>query len=260
MEKGSAITGPSVASRARAMSCLAFLTLVAAGALAVACSSTTDSTFNDKGTEDAEAPLPGPLVPDASLDSGADGGGVVACEPKIPDTFNPTWNAPVKQSACSTQDLEGYYDNCLADVGDTAKCSAWTSTHAACTACVAPANKSGPIQWHLDGTYVTLNLAGCIALVDDVGADSCGAHWDKSVQCQRQSCEYCFGVGGNFAKFVECQRAARGQGVCDSVDNLRQTKCQGISGTSGTAATCFAGTGDTEKVHYVRVMGLFCGQ
>lgn len=221
--------------------------------------STFEPTFGDAG--DPTPPPPGTFVPEGGTalnDAGKPP--LTKCDVKIPEGFTPTWKAPQKTSACDATELEGYYDACLAKVEDTASCEAWRAAHDACTKCIEPADKSGPIQWHLERTYVTLNLAGCIGLADTTtkGAE-CAEAFDAVMQCTRAACEYCFAEGGTYPLFQSCQTAARGTGVCQSLENTRQTKCGGVSGTSGTANTCYLLQGDTEKAHFVRVQGLFCG-
>ena len=238
--------------------------LAFAFAALAACKEEPESTFDPQfSNSQPEAPPISDLVPDAGRpESGV--AGPTTCEPKIPDPFTPTWNAPQKTAACETADLAGYYDACLTKLGDeeAAKaCATWRSSHDACTKCLEPADKSGPIQWHLDRKLMTLNVAGCVTLVqNDLTDAGCGAAFDKAVQCTRQSCDWCIEAGGAYATYQTCQNNARGTGVCQSLETARQSKCAGITGTSGSAKTCWLLQGDTEKDHFLRVQGLFCAK
>lgn len=243
--------------------------LVALGTIAafVACKTEEEpSTFEpDFGRNDSGVEPPSGFKPDGGGTAPGDGGGPVgptSCAPKIPDPFEPKWIAPAKTAACETEELGAYYDACLVNPADPEKkCEAWRTAHAACTACIEPADKSGPIQWHVDRKLVTLNVAGCVSLVgSDVAEDGCAASFDKAVQCTRQSCDWCIEAGGKYETFATCQTNARTTGVCQSLESVRQTKCQGVTGTSGSAKTCWLGQGDIERDHYVRVEALFCGK
>jgi hypothetical protein len=248
---------------------VALVALGAAGAGLVGCSGADkESTFDPTlAKEQAADPTPpGPLVAESTSGDGGPSttAGPTSCDPKIPATFAPAWNAPRKAGACESTELSEYYGACLTNLGDTATaetCKAWRDAHPACTTCLEPSDRSGPIQWALDRKLVTLNIAGCISLVQGEGAaDGCAAAYDKTLQCTRQSCDWCIEQGGAYATYQACQKSALATGVCQSLEGARQTKCAGITGASGTAKTCFPAQGETELVHYVRVEGIFCGK
>ncbi len=232
----------------------------------VACKGDDDqSTFEEKfPTTDAEPPG-STFSPDSG--KGDTGGqvGPTSCAPKIPDPFNPTYTAPAKVEACDDTELAGYYDACLLNPGDATadqKCKDWRAAHDTCTKCIEPDTKTGPIQWSLDRKLLNLNVAGCVGLVSlaDGGTSDCAEAYDKAVQCTRQACEWCIEAGGAYTAYQTCQTTARGTGVCATLETARQSKCAGITGTSGSAKICFPAQGETEKDHYVRVEGIFCGK
>lgn len=250
-----------VSSLALATAMLGLSTASLAGCSDAEKESTFEPTFADA---QPETPPPGPLVPTDNGDGGKTPVGPTTCDPKIPDPFQPTWTPPTKQAACDDAELGEYYDACLTNLGDATtaeKCKTWRDAHASCTSCIEPTDKSGPMQWYLDRKIFTLNIAGCVGLVaNDVTTDSCAAAYDRTLQCTRSSCEYCVGAGGSDATYAACKKSALSTGVCQSLESVRQTKCSGVTGTSGSAKTCFPATGDTEKDHYVRVEKIFCGK
>lgn len=227
------------------------------------------STFDDQkfanNTPGDNTP-PGTFVPDggASGDAGKGPVGPTTCAPKIPDPFNPTWAPPTKAEACDATELADYYDKCLTDLtGDAAvkACADWRAAHAACTTCIEPTNGTGPIQWSDDRKLLSINIAGCVSIVqNDTTTDGCAASYGKAVECTRDACDWCIEAGGAYTTYQSCQTTARGTGVCATLETARQSKCAGITGTSGTAKTCFPAQGDTEKDHFVRVEGIFCAK
>jgi hypothetical protein len=233
----------------------------------VACKSEEEpSTFEPTfGEKDAAAEPPG-FKPDGGGTPGVDGGppAPTSCAPKVPDPFQPTaWKAPVKAEACDADELAGYYAACLVDPADTEKkCETWRAAHDACTKCIEPTDKSGPIQWHLDRKLATLNSAGCISLTTaDVADDGCAAAYDKAVQCTRQSCDWCIEAGGSYSAYTTCQQGARTTGVCQSLETARQSKCQGVTTKAdGGASACTLAQGETQEQLFVRVEGIFCGK
>lgn len=236
------------------------LAFLSAAVVAVACSSSDESTFAETELPEPDGGTPiSPLVPDASLD--ASDSGPASCPPAIPDAFAPTWKAPVKQAACSDEDLAGYWAACLEDASQTDKCAAWTKDHADCTACVEPADGSGPIQWHQNRMYYTLNVAGCLDLQhDDADNDGCGEAYNAAVQCGRESCESCFAVGGTFDQFRDCQREVQTKGVCKSYETVQGTECAGIKESGEPTLSCFKDSAETSEVFFTRVEGFFCGE
>jgi len=245
----------------------AFVVLaVAGGALAVACSSVSSSTFiGEPTTPDAEDGPISVLVPEASVEAGAEAG-PVSCDPAIPAGFAPSWTPPTKASACSEAQLKAYYASCLANAGKTeadGTCAAWKADAANqdCAACAEPANKSGPIQWHSARKFFTLNVAGCLAVQQGKPeAGECGEAYNAAVTCARESCEGCFAIGGTFEQFRECQKKVASEGICKSYESTQSTKCQGVKTAGSDTILCFNDGAETQETHFTRVIGLLCGQ
>lgn len=238
--------------------------VLGASFIAIACSSSEDSTFED-GEQKFDA-TDGPissLVPDSGLDAAKPGPS--SCPPAIPAGFTPAWKAPTKAAACSPAQLKEYWAKCLADPTKTeadGSCAAWKAANTTCGDCAEPDDKSGPIQWHLSRKYYSLNIAGCIHVQQQKAelAD-CGEAYNSAVQCGRESCEFCFGLGGTFEQFRDCQRLVSSEGVCKSYESVVGTKCQGIKNAGEPTLQCF-GTGQAKdaEADFTRVVGLLCGQ
>ncbi len=233
-------------------------------ATAGACSNEEKSTFAETPADGGPdvPPLDGLLVdgggrPDSSP-------GPSACTPKIPATFQPAWKAPTKKSACAPAELQGYYDACLtpasADAGDP--CKAFNEAHAECGACVEAPDNAGPIQWHRNRVYYTLNVAGCFALLLNQTAEGqCPAAYAASVQCQRESCEKCFDSPDvTFSVFQKCQQSAK-EDSCKSYDATFKSLCSSaVSAADAGVVDCQPKSSETAKEHFTRVMGIFCGK
>ena len=248
----------------------AVLAIAASTATVIACSSDNsgDSTFVKPDAPDGGT-IDNPLLPDGGGEAGEAGGGPQCETPTIPTDFKATWKAPTRApTACTTEDLQGYYDGCLKDVNAVDACATYRTAHATCTSCVeSPADSSGPIQWRKirddARAYYTLNIAGCIAVQqapDGQDEAGCGAKYNAAIQCKRDSCTQCLETGGTFGNYTYCQSLVATQGVCASLSSDYGTSCQGTSSTAPTNE-CFQKSSGAEdaSTYLVRVMGLTCG-
>ena len=245
----------------------------------VACSGDDGSTFNE-GTPDSSTDSPGSFNIDSSSSDGTGGDGTssVSCMPNIPANYTKQWTPPTQPSQpgpCQTTDIDSYYDQCLATLGQAggaAACQTWKASHDACGKCIEPANNSGPIQWYDSRLYYTTNLAGCIAIKQNkYGADDCGGAYGASVNCNRDACEACtagFSTGAStFKDFQNCENIAKTVGLCKSLDTNVGSACGGGVATVQNAPDtkpCFIqtyedGGKDSAKVFYGRLIGIFCG-
>jgi hypothetical protein len=253
-----------------APSSLAVAALFSGAVVVVACSDENPGAeFPEQvpGT-DAGPDAPGTLVPveGGGADSAKEAG-PASCPPAIPAAFAPVWKAPVKSAACTAEELKGYWDACLANPANTegdGTCMKFKTDHATCGACAEPDDKSGPIQWQLDRKFYTLNVAGCIAVAQTQAGlpepEKCGEAYNAAVQCGRDSCSYCFGLGGSFNQFTECQKAVGAQGICKSYETSQAAACTGYKNAGSPALACFNnGGGEATELHFTRVVGLVCG-
>ena len=228
-----------------------------------ACESESSSAFDDT-EKDAGFADTGPGFNTDGNVPGKDAG-PVSCNPSLPATFKPEWRPPTKSDPCSVQELGEYFDACLdtttkSDAGDP--CKAWTDAHDECAKCIEPADNSGPIQWHRDRFYYTLNVAGCLAIErNEMDEGQCPATYAASIQCQRDSCDDCFLVeNATFPDFQKCQQSAKGS-ACASYEGKIATVCgTTYNDPDGGAWDCFRNSQDADqKQHFVRVEGIFCG-
>jgi hypothetical protein len=248
-----------------APSSLAVASLFSGALIVVACSSSAESQFpGEPPKPDAEPDAVGTLVPEGGNPDAAEAG-PASCPPVIPPAFAPVWKAPTKSAACTTEELKGYWDACLADPGKTegdGTCAKFKADHATCGTCAEPDDKSGPIQWQLNRKFYTLNVAGCIAVAQAAlpEPEKCGEAYNAAVQCGRESCSYCFEAGGTFNQFTECQKAVGAQGICKSYETTQSAACQGYKNAGSPALDCFNnGSGEATEAHFTRVVGLICG-
>jgi hypothetical protein len=229
----------------------------------VACESDSSSNF-DESEKDGGVIDTGPGFNIDRDTPGKDATGPVNCTPQMPATFSPTWKAPTRTpNACATQDLADYYDACLTNHGPDAgdPCKVWRDAHDACTKCIEPEDKSGPVQWHRDRYYYTLNVAGCLSLLrDEPNEGQCPATYSASIQCQRASCDSCFETqGATFSDFQTCQKGAKATACGTYESKIAQVCGTTYNDPDGGAYDCFQQNGDTAKSLFARVEGIFCG-
>ena len=233
---------------------------------AAACESESGSNF-DEGQQDAGAGDTGPGFNTDGNTTGQDVKNPVSCNPSLPASFKPVWKAPTKSTACTQPQLGEYFDACLTNQGPDAgdPCKTWTEADANknCAACIEPADNSGPIQWHRDRFYYTLNVAGCLSLSrNEPNEGQCAATYAASIQCQRDSCDDCFRVeGATFPDFQKCQASAKGSACAGYEGKIGQICGTTYNDPDGGAYGCFRQSQDADqKEHFVRVQGIFCGQ
>jgi len=241
-------------------------------ALVVACGDDgNQSTFGGEGVDASTESGPGFGVDSGGSSSGSSGDGSVkaTCDPFIATGYTANWTAPTHPSdagtgPCTDPVIGTYFDECLATVGDAdskTRCDAWKAANSACGQCVETTNNSGPIQWFRDRLYYTLNVAGCIAIVQDkYGNTDCGFAYGAAVNCERDACAGCFQTGSStFDDFRECQKKAQKTGLCMSLETQQSTTCAGVSAADGTKNCFNINNAETPKVHFSRVIKTFCG-
>jgi hypothetical protein len=158
-----------------------------------------------------------------------------------------------------------YYDECLATIGSAdnqTRCNTWKAANGPCGDCIEPTTNAGPIQWHQQRQYYTVNVAGCIAISQNkyTNAD-CGFAYGAAVNCERDACDGCFKTGtSTFDDFRECQKKAQTIGLCKTLEAQQSSLCAGVT-TADATKGCFNDNGTEQpKVHFSRVMKTFCGQ
>lgn len=239
------------------------------GVLAViACDGSEESTF-DKEKQNGEDGGTG-SPPLFGTDGGGDAGdgGVRACSPNIPASFQPTWVPPAApQKVCSAQSIDDYYNACLKGAWNSVACQSFLKSDAACAACLDTpdtAPKVGPVIWRLDHGYFNINIPGCIALVQNNSTDTgCGAAYENFLSCDRAACAACFQKGESTAQFEayqKCQTQAGGVGVCENLAQTRAQTCGDLTAPDASTLVCLPSTGETIVDVYTRTAKLFCGK
>jgi hypothetical protein len=192
--------------------------------------------------------------------------------------FAPVFTMPTKALSppCTSADLGAYFDTCSGSSDPTAKaCTDWLAAHPLCGSCLESPTTTTAFQSYHGRFYLSLNIAGCIALVR--GNDACAAPYNAEIQCRRMSCVDCFGTNGATctdsdacrARYEVCQASA----TCQSYDSARVSACAGDAGLNGTPCTqtteerqVLSNAGASpeeilaaERSWIVRVESVFCG-
>jgi hypothetical protein len=253
------------------------ITCTSVALLAVACGDEKEaSTFEGEGVD---ASTDGPPVFGGSSSGGSSGasssgeGGTpgAKCEPTIASNYVANWSAPTAPASpgpCTDTTVGTYFDECLATLGKAdhqTRCDAWKAANAACGQCVEPTNNTGPIQWHRDRFYYTLNVGGCIGIQqENKFADTeCGYAFGATINCARDACNGCWETGSStFDDFTSCQNAAKTVGLCKTLNTQSGTTCPGDLQTADPTKGCFRSVAPSEepKTHFTRVIGYFCAK
>lgn len=230
----------------------------------VACSSDNESNTFTENPEDASFDQGKGFNTDGNT-TGQDVVGPVTCSPSLPSTFKPEWKPPTKASACSSADVAGYYDACLGNISvpDAGGiCTQWKADHKQCGDCIETDANNGPIQFYRNRLYYVLNVAGCLSIErNEPEAGKCAATYSDSIECQRASCNDCLlQDGAQFSAFQDCQKKAK-ETACNGYEGKRGTACgTTYNDPDGGAWDCFKHGTEDQKVHFSRVITLFCGQ
>lgn len=228
---------------------------------AAACDSDPSSSFNED-EQDAGAGEAGPGFDTDGDTTGRDATGPVECKPSLPASFKADWKPPARSTACSTPQIEAYFQACIASLGTDAgdACQTWKDANDACGACIEAPDNSGPIQWHRDRYYYTLNIAGCLAVSrNELAEGQCPATYAASIQCQRDSCDGCFQSGdATFEDFQRCQQSAKASACAGYEGKIGQVCGTTFNDPDGGAFGCFRNN-DSAGTHILRLAGIFCG-
>jgi hypothetical protein len=244
----------------RAALVLATTLVSVASVCVVACSGSEASTFKD--VPDAEPVVDTDANTTFGEDAGPDDGGV--CAPSAITGFTAKYRAPAAPNltACTAAQLDGYYAACLTQPLDEKKCTDFTAALGTCGTCLDTSDTAGafgPVIWHDQDKYFTVNIPGCIALKQqDTGTAGCGAAYESLLQCNRRSCESCLvGVSATFKKFTDCQRDAKTT-TCLDYYKKESAACAKLS-TGTPADICIPPAGSTLKDAFKLIAPIFCG-
>jgi hypothetical protein len=244
---------------------LAALISISATAL-FGCSGTAgQSLFNSSGPSPKMTEPPPPNYAFGNPDAGAPAvsDAPTTCAPANVGAMQATWTPPEPfgQNVCTGTQIAGFYTACLTSPLDPAVCNQFEQANVDCSQCLDTQDGDsalGPVVWHLNHTYYTVNLAGCIARErGDVSASGCGATYGETVECQEQACNACFATAApTFTMFTTCEGQAE-DSVCNSLHESIAPACGDLD--SGPAAACFPPSGATAQDAYMLVAPKFCG-
>jgi hypothetical protein len=246
-----------VAIRRKAVGALVTVTLASASA----CSGSGNPSIFPPPSDAAPNVPPGPdASPFASVPPGD--AAPASCSPANMSGFQATWAPPETFStSCTAAQVTGYYEACLAEPTVAATCMQFQGANPGCSQCIASQDTDsqlGPVVWHLESTYYTINLAGCIArAMGNTSATGCGAAYGATTQCDEKACDACFSTSApSFTKFSACEAQAD-ETVCSSLQAAIPGACGDLS--SGPAAQCFPPQGATAEQAFLVVAPIFCG-
>jgi hypothetical protein len=203
---------------------------------------------------------------DAGTDSGVDAG---ICTPPQPGVcgpgdvsgFQPTWHPPTgaHQGACTTAQFPAYYTACLDPNATVTTCDAFTQANAACAACITTddtAAQYGPLVNRTQIGVVSVNVAGCIALLEPCNL-GCAQAYAANDECTETSCGPNCPVVDDIS-FQDYQACTQTADQCGCATRNASAQCvTQLTGSQHPAGQCLAGT--TFQQFYDFVAPLFCG-
>jgi len=214
---------------------------------ALACSSTSGSVAPP--SEDA-----GSEIDAASL----------VCPPQSTSAFTPPLYVPagVDKGACTSAQIDAFFDACLASSSTDATCSAGFGASApaadiACGACLLTPQTTtswGPVVSYSVGT-VSLNVAGCMEILGSANGLACARAYEAANACESYACANCTVTSSTSnTNHQLCVLAAAADG-CASYEAA--ASCGNAEADGGATAVCFQG--DDFASRFAVLAPLFCG-
>jgi hypothetical protein len=237
------------------------------GASVVACGGSGDQSLFNGGTPDSGLPAPGYDAGTFNTgNQGDDAGEAPACIPITSGTFTPSWKKPTPfaQAACTAAQIDGFYSACLSPPVDKSTCESFVKANGACSTCIQSQEvdaTQGPVIWHSQNAYYTMNIAGCIANEQkDLSANGCGASYQALLECRESACTACFSNGGgSFQNFIQCEQQAAEP--CAPFSTAMHNACgDSIHDAGSPASACVPPASTSALDVYKRIAPLFCGQ
>jgi len=241
---------------------VASLVLAPVAVIAIAaCGGSGGASIFPNSQDDSGAAAPpyegGSLIP--NLDANADA--TFACTPAALGTYKAVWKKPATPTTneCNAQQLEDFYDKCLLEPLTSTDCTTFIAANGDCSTCLQSDDTDstyGPVIWHSNHAYYTLNTAGCIAIQQgDSSATSCGAAYQEIVQCEETACNAC--GAADYSEFPQCESNA-GSGECSDYATTEGTTCGAeLKDASDPGAVCKSAP-DTADAYQI-IAPIFCG-
>lgn len=199
-------------------------------------------------------------VHDATADAAPE---ATPCGPPDIASFVPPPYAPptgAYQGLCTLQQVDAYFTACLAVMHTQASCAAISGPSAssadrACAACILSKGTDayGPLISHAG--VMSINVAGCMALLDPNGGASCARAYQIESACEDFMCTYvpCPVEWCNFGCYPACVQSVQ-RGACAPFASA--AACADVEADAG-AVLCLGAM--TFEEYYARIVPLFCG-
>jgi hypothetical protein len=206
-------------------------------------------------------------LPDVFPSTDAASDAPLGCQPESPFSFTPVAVTPVVDQACTPEQANEYYADCVAAGATQATCIAFMmGTNApSCASCLLsyyggttghtpnPPPASAVSPWGpliMVNDLVVLNVGACVALADPSNAGIyCGTALNNVLECEYTACAANCPIDGPSSSeylaqvdaYESCTNAAD-QGVCASFVNTQDHACGAYTtdGGAGPASFCFA--------------------
>jgi hypothetical protein len=188
--------------------------------------------------------------------------GPLACPPAALGSWMPPayhHAATAQPMACTAAMVADFYASCLAASSTQSSCSqSWGTSedaaHQACQTCLLTDSQQpawGPLVNY--GTTVSLNVAGCIELLDPSQL-ACATSVQQADQCEHHACDMSCPVVDppSFEHYTQCVDAAAA-GECATY--AMPAQCRNVE--SGPAAACNAGMSFQDA--FTALAKAFCG-
>jgi hypothetical protein len=195
-----------------------------------------------------------------------DAGPALACPPASLGSWkaSPYHHASAAQpAACTTALIADFYASCLGPSASTTACNPTWGTgedtaHQTCQGClVTPESAATWGALVSFGSTVSLNVAGCIELLDP-GAPgvTCATFVQQADECEHRACDATCPVtdDASFANWRACVSAA-GTSVCAAYAG--PAGCAQSQHDAGPALRCVNGA--TFEEQYAAIAAVFCG-
>jgi hypothetical protein len=169
-------------------------------------------------------------------------------------------HAIVQHGACTAQQIDDFFQACLSFNATQAMCNAFTNANQVCAHCIITpsiAPSYGPlIQFNQFNGFVSVNVAGCVEIVDTQNGATCAAAMQAFDACGHAACDSVCPVTNDpsFQLWEQCVQTADAVG-CKSYFTAA-TCANAEAADGGAAAGCFIGSSFEDL--YKSVAPFFC--
>jgi hypothetical protein len=154
------------------------------------------------------------------------------------------------QAACTQAEIDQFRTVCVGVTADAAACKSLMTASAACSECILPKNNTQPIgALYSVGAAIAVNVAGCVAIVQNTVANGagCAIALQNEQQCGNAACNFCPDVSA----LGRCEISSYDD-ACLPEANAVNAACDHL----GAAAPCVSGNDFYSA--YDTVVPVFC--